>query len=291
MSQFGLGRGLDALIPRKTEALPSSLPSVIGEQSLAGTPLALPIDAIVVNDYQPRIDFKDEDLEELSQSIREFGIIQPLVVCKQGNTYRLIAGERRLRAAKRAGLPTVPAVIRDANEHQRAALAIIENIQRVNLNPIETALAYQRLMDEFNLTQEEIGIKMGKSRPSIANSVRLLRLHEDVQYALRQGTINEGHGKVIAGLSTQDEQLALLKAILERGMTVGDTTRHRQGLRGVPRMQTRPIDPTLSAKEELLRDHLGTKVEIRRKGRGGVISIEFYSDDELKGILNSIITN
>jgi len=290
MSQFGLGRGLEALIPRTP---PPPIVSAVVAQSGAGTPLMIPVISIIINDYQPRQDFADTELEELAASIKEYGIIQPLVVTRHGTGYRLIAGERRLRASKLVGLAEVPAIIRDADEHQRALLAIIENIQRVDLNPIETALAYQRLADDFNLSQEEISVKMGKSRPAVANAMRLLKLHPQVQEALRAGMINEGHGKIMAGFSDAAQQLEMLQQITEGKLSVHDTAQRARTAVGkkAPRVNQRQgKDPSLTSKEELLRNHLGTKVSIdRRNGTSGTITIDFYSDEELRGILNTII--
>lgn len=287
MSQFGLGRGLDSLIPRKAPAPPVAYPIE------NDTVQRIPITAIIVNDYQPRQDFSEEDLDELAASVKEYGIIQPLVVTRRDDGYRLIAGERRLRAAKRAGLDMVPIVVRDADEHQRLALAIIENIQRVDLNPIETALAYKRLMDEFSLTQDEIAVKMGKSRPKVANALRLLKLHPEIQEALRHGKINEGHGKIMAGMDSEDEQLRLFKAVLERNMTVSDTARSvtaTQVRRSSASPVQRALNPLLMSNEAQLREYLATKVAIQKKGVGGTIVIEFYSDDELRDILQKIIS-
>lgn len=291
MSQFGLGRGLEALIPRAPMPM-APLPTAVTRGVPDGTPLSVAIGAIIINDYQPRQDFGEAELRELADSIREYGIIQPLVLTRNGNQFRLIAGERRLRAAKLAGLSEVPAVVREADEHERAVIAIIENVQRVDLNPIETAHAYQRLIDEFSLTQEEIAIKMGKSRPSVANTLRMIRLHPEVQEAMRSGLINEGHGKVLAGLTEPTEQMALLAQILESKLTVSDTSHRAHIVKGQKGPKVRPRDgkdPATASKEELLREHFGTKVSIDRRGLGGAIVIDFYSEDELKGILNKMI--
>jgi len=295
MPNPALGRGLDALLMRKKPA--SSL--TVSEEHVAIQSLSdsdgvvrLPVGVIQTNEFQPRSDFNQQHLQELADSIKEYGIIQPLVVTKDGDTYRLIAGERRLRAAKQLGMEMVPVVFRDADEHQRLAIAIIENVQRVDLNPMECAIAYKRLKDEFNLTQEEIAQRLGKSRPVVANTLRFLNLPSDIQEGLRAGHITEGHGKLLMGLSREEDQLRLFRHIREKNMNIRETVHELQSLGGT-KMQRNFIerDPSFNAKEELLRECLGTRVSIVSRGEKGTIEIEFHSLDQLKELINSLINN
>lgn len=317
-NKYGLGRGLDALIPRSKkptapiiandDVLDDAVTSVITEstrdipeesaplkretfeEDINGEDRILRVSphSIIANDYQPRLDFDEEELEQLAQSVKEYGIMQPLVVEKDGDGYRLIAGERRLRASKKAGLETVPIIVRNVDDKERFALAIIENIQRVNLNPIETAIAYQRLADEFGLTQEEIATKMGMSRPKVANVLRLLKLHPEVQQAMREGKISEGHGKVLLSLPGHDEQLRTLANLLNDSMSVQSLTQQVRKSFVRPFVRATMRDPLLDAKETSLRQVLGTKVRIEKKGDSGKIVIEFYSPEELASIVDTI---
>jgi len=285
----GLGRGLGALIPKKV------VESAISDQNrdfLLGADqdkiYKIPVDLIEANPMQPRQVFDHEDLENLIESIKAHGILQPLIVTKTDDGYQLIAGERRLRAAKIIGLTTVPVLVREAGEQEKLELALIENIQRKNLNPIEKAVAYQRFIDEFSLDQEEVAKKVGISRSAVANIIRLLELPEAVQKALVENKITEGHAKVIAGLDSEDEQLNFLKKIQEYSFTVRDAEKESQKVKKKPARVIAPKDPHISAKEELLRGHLNTKVNINKQGGRGQIVIEFYSDEELNSIINNI---
>ncbi len=291
MAQFGLGRGLDALIPRNNvfSPTPPAVAAVFETQNSGGGLLEIPLDAIKPNRFQPRTEFDKEALADLASSIKEYGILQPLVVEEVNGQYFLIAGERRLRAARMAGLHTAPAVVRSPDDHQRLALAIIENIQRVNLNPIETAIAYQRLVDDFNLTQEQVAAKMGRSRASIANTLRLLRLHPEIQEALCKGMISEGHGKLLLGIEDLEAQHQAYKNILANNLSVGDAVHHIKPLRKKGSSLTSYIDPNIAAKETALREHFGTKVRIQYKKGKGTISIEYYSDEEFRSLLNQLL--
>jgi len=286
----GLGRGLGSLIPKKVS------PSLVKEENKdivlepsADQIVQIPIDKIEPNPMQPRQVFNHQDLEELIESIKMHGILQPLVVTKAGDMYQLIAGERRWRASKVIGMEKVPAIVRDATEQEKLELSLIENIQRKNLNPIEEAASFQRLVNEFNLKQDEISKKLGKSRSAVANTIRLLQLPEAVQIALVEGKITEGHARVILSLENEKQQLAFLKKILQHDYTVRDAEREGRKLAPrKPRKLQSLKDPLTEAQKEELRQKLNTKVDIKKSGQGGQIQIEFYSEEELNDLINKI---
>lgn len=262
-----LGRGLDSLIPRKKSSLPQ-------EEKV----LEIPVNFIRSNPYQPRNIFDEQGMEELVNSIKEHGILQPLIVTKVSeNLYELIAGERRLRAAKILGLEKVPVIIRSVENSKKLELSLIENIQRKDLNPIERAKAYQRLIDEFNLTQEEIAKKIGKARSTVANTLRLLSLPPLVQEAIKEERITEAHAKLLLSLETKEKQEAMLRRILGTGMTVREAKQLIISQRKKPTLK----DPEIRLKEEKLQEALGTKVTIKKRGKKGKIIIEFYSEKDL----------
>lgn len=248
----------------------------------------LPINDIQPNPHQPRKNFDRAALEDLMNSIKIHGIIQPLVVINARGGYQLIAGERRLRAAKLLGLKRVPAVIRTATEQEKLELAIVENVQRQSLNPIERARGFQRLIDEFNLTQDEVGKKVGQNRVTVTNSLRLLTLPDDMQQALVEGKITEGHAKALLGVETAVERERLFKEILKSGLSVrvAESQARRVSVRQHAR---RSKDPNMLEKEDALQTALGTKVEIRRKGKRGSITVHFYSSEELQSIISKIV--
>lgn len=288
---IGLGRGLSSLIPKKVSSgIFSDSHRDILVSPDTNKILQIPVNDIRANPLQPRQVFGHDEMEELIESVKQYGIIQPLIVTAlPGGEYELIAGERRLRAAKIIGLATVPAIVRAAGEQEKLELALIENVQRTNLNPMEKAVAYARLMDEFNLTQEEVAEKLGLSRSVVANTVRFLNLPEKIQQALSSGEINEGHAKIIAGLDTEQEQLDLLEKILHYNFTVRDVEKEVHKL---PRKKARRRsvkDPLLEEQEDGLRQALNTKVNIKKRGERGQIVIDFYSDEELDSIINKII--
>lgn len=245
---------------------------------------------IVPNPHQPRLHFDEAKLVELTDSIREHGILQPLVVSPlTPGKYELIAGERRLQSAKRAGLTTVPVVVREAGNQEKLELAIIENIQRHDLNPIEEAKAYLRLTDEFGLSQEEVSKKMGKSRPGVSNTLRLLTLPVEIQRAIIEGKISEGHAKALLSIENPEKQRALFELILKDELTVRETEDKAREVSVRSHLRTaREKTPELAAKEEWLTEQLGTKVKIQTKGKGGKITIEYYSNEELNGILGRL---
>ena len=291
MSDSVLGRGLDSLIPRKRPLTPPLAMSSYDSTSSTTGVLEVPINDIIANDYQPRAEFDDEGLAELADSIREFGVIQPLVVNREGAQYRLIAGERRLRASKLVGLLVVPVVVRSAGDEERLAVAVIENVQRVDLNPIELALGYKRLMEEFNMNQDQIAKKLGKGRPSITNTLRLLTVAPEVQEALFDKRISKEHAKTLAGIHDHDEQRSWLKRILEEKLDKTEFNKLRGRVNDAKpiRRSVEKFDPAVASKEELLREHFGTKVIIDRRAGFGTVTIHFYSDEELRNLIYKMI--
>jgi len=279
MARRGLGKGLDALIPGETTQEPS------------GGTTQIPIDQIRPNPSQPRMEMTDEGLQELAASIKEHGIIQPLILTRDNGDehFTLIAGERRLRAAEIAGLESVPAIIREASEQERLELALIENIQRENLTPLESAEAYQRLNDEFGLHQEQIAERVGKSRVAVTNTIRLLKLPDEAKKSLNEGKISEGHARALLGLSTAQAQVAALQTIVKNDLNVRqaeELVRKMSGIKPQPENPKAPKSPEVRALEEKLRSHLGTKVSLNPSGKGGTITIHYYSEEELESLIN-----
>jgi ParB family chromosome partitioning protein len=285
MAKGGLGKGLGALISVRPSAPPPTAEVEPGErvQQIA-------LSQIVPSSLQPRKEFSREALDELVESIRQHGIIQPLVVRQVNGKHELIAGERRWRAAQQLGLSDVPVITREATDLEVLELSLIENLQRADLNPIEEANAYARLANEFGMRQEEIAQKVGRSRAAVANSMRLLDLHSQVGTWLTQGLLSVGHAKVLLGLKHQDEQLAVAETVLRRSATVRATERlvARQ-LGGLRPRRKRRSPPSSSAAvadlQERLQEHLGTRVTLHHSDKGGRIEIEFYSDDDLDRIV------
>jgi ParB family chromosome partitioning protein len=278
----GLGKGLDALIPTGPG----------GPADREGVQQVL-IDDIVPNPRQPRTDFDSEQLEDLAASIREHGVLQPLIVAadEEGEGFQLIVGERRLQAARMAGLDTVPVVVRQVDEEQLLILALIENLQRSDLNPLEAASGYQQLADEFDLSHEAIASTVGKSRTAVSNTLRLLKLSSSVKEALREGRISEGHARALLSLSTAQAQASALQTVLNRDLSVRQTEELVRRLSGErPRKKKVPKgSPEDTAIEENLRHALGTRVSLNRSKRGGSIIIRFYSDEELEALLELLI--
>ena len=283
-----LGRGLDALLPSKPIKTKFSNEEInkIDEKNRI---LDIEIDKIQLNPHQPRKRFDHAELEDLINSIKVHGIIQPLIVTKLGeDKYQLIAGERRLKAAQFLNLPTVPAMVREAKELEKLELALIENLQRKNLNALEEALSYKRLIDEFNLTQEEVARKIGKKRSTIANTLRLLALPEDAQKAILDEKISEGHARTIAALDDKKQQLELLKKILRNQMTVREAEDQVKKVKVKGQVRTLNIDPLTIERELRLRNVLGHKVVIKKKGKGGEIVIHFNSQEDFNEIYKKL---
>ena len=254
-----------------------------------GTLVDILVEEIVPNPHQPRLYFSAEKLAELSESIKEHGIVQPITVTKiDDHHYELIAGERRLQAAKLAGIARVPAIVREAQEQEKFELAIVENVQRHDLNPIEEAKAYRRLMDEFGLSQEAVAKKMGKSRSAIANVSRLLQLPVEIQRALAEMRISEGHAKALLSLDNPEKQRALFELIIAHGLTVRETEARAREASSHPVRRRLPLDPALKEREERLMEIFGTKVKINKVGKGGKIVIEYYGEEDLTHLMNRL---
>lgn len=276
IARQALGKGLGALIPEK------SLAEFEGKKmfNVCG------IEEIQPNPFQPRKVFSDEQLQGLINSIKEKGILQPLLVRRKGNGYELIAGERRWRAAQKAGMKEVPVVIKDVPEEEILELSLIENIQRENLNPIEEAEAFKRLMDQFHLTQEEISRRVAKDRTTITNAIRLLKLPQDIKQSLANGAISMGHARAFLSLDGPEKQRLALKKVLADGLSVRQTENLVKRLRvKTPHSLPQKNQEWNPLVEELQRA-LGTKVKIVGKGKRGRIEIEFYSRDELDRLID-----
>jgi len=282
-----LGKGLSALIPD------------VPEPAVRSGAIEVDVDRLAPNEDQPRLHMDDTRLQELAQSIKANGVIQPILVHKAGDGYRIIAGERRWRAAQRAGLTKVPVIVRDLPEGSRKQLlelALIENIQREDLSPIEEAAAYQRLVEEFQLTQEQIASAVGKDRSSVANYLRLLKLPDEVRADLASGSLSMGHARAILALGDAASQRHAAREVIARGLSVRDTELLIKRLAAAPRpgAPRRPSNPASTpdvhtkAAEDRMRFALGTKVRIARRGQGGTIEIEFGSEAELNRIYEYI---
>jgi ParB family chromosome partitioning protein len=281
MEKKALGRGLDALLPTTKPAPMPELPEV----------QHLRIDAIVPNRYQPRQTFPPQELAELAASLKQSGLLQPVLVRRKGDgMYELISGERRWRAAREAGLETIQAMIRNCSDEESILLALVENLQREDLNPIEMARAYQRMMNEFGLTQDIVAQRVGCERSSVANAVRLLQLPVEVQHLIDTDQLSAGHAKVILGLASPAEQLRVAHLAVSRNLSVRETEhilssgliarkRHAKELRRSP----------FSDVEERLQKRLGTKVSVLNGRRGGKVIIHYFSSAELDGLLEQLL--
>jgi ParB family transcriptional regulator, chromosome partitioning protein len=280
----GLGRGLSALIP-------SAAAPKIDTRDESST-LEVAVDRITPSPFQPRRTFDEAKIDELASSIRNQGIIQPLVVRPQGDGFELIAGERRWRAAMRAGLNRVPVVVRDASDHEALQLALVENLQREDLNPIEEASGYRRLQEEFHWSQEEMADKVGKSRPAIANSLRLLALPAEVQQEVAGGNLPAGQARALLGLHTEPLIISACREVIAKGLSTRETEKMvRHLIVGRKRRRQVPlIDPDLKAIVEELQRALGTRVRLLPKARStkGKIEIEYYTLPDLERIFQAI---
>lgn len=280
MQKVALGKGLGALIPDL---------SVLneGEKKALGI-IEVELDKIIPNEYQPRKVFDEEKLKELAASIREQGVIQPIIVHRIGTTYGLIAGERRWRAAKLAGLATIPAIVKETSKRGLIEMALIENIQREDLNPLEAAESYKRLIDEFKITQEDLAKRVGKDRTTITNFLRLLSLPKEVKQEMVAGSLTMGHAKALLSLDrVRDQQLAAA-LIIKKGLSVREAEALAARLKNPPKDKRPRQSGELRSVEEKLRKSLGTKVSISATSRGGKIVIAYYSEEELDRILDKI---
>jgi ParB family chromosome partitioning protein len=277
----GLGRGLAALIPG-------------GENALAENGITLvSVDMVLPNPRQPRGMLHPEELEDLTASIREHGVLQPLIVTPSDmdGRYVLIAGERRLEAARLAGLTSVPVLIRQATDQQRLELAIIENVQRSDLSALEQAEAYRQLAEDFDLSHEDIAVRVGKSRVAVTNTLRLLKLPDVIKNALIEGRVSEGHARALLALTTLEAQAAALRTVLTQELNVRQTEELVRKLSGEKpaRKPKSAIVPELAELEERLRSSLGTKVSLRSGRKGGTVTIHYYSDEELNALMGRLL--
>lgn len=278
MERKALGKGISALIPEREVERKNEIIYVQSEQ-------------IRPNPFQPREDFDNTSIEELAQSIKEKGVIQPLLVRRQGDLYELIAGERRLRACKMLNIKEIPLIVREAEDRDSLELALIENVQRESLNPIEEAHAFQHLIDKFQVTQEKISEVLGKSRVTVTNTLRLLKLPHEIQHELKKGRISFGHARALLEIEDANQQRRLVQDIISKGLSVRELESLIKLQR--PKMPKRKIgtsirDPYVAVIEEELQHILGTKVRISKRKKRGHILIEFYSQEDLERIANSL---
>ncbi len=299
MAKFGLGKGLGALIPEHQQYFDSSRNPLEPGDSIK----IIPIAKIQPNPDQPRKNFPEESIEELAQSIRKHGLLQPIIAEPSGtDSYIIVAGERRFRAAQRTGLEELPVILRSVSAEKRLQLSLIENIQREDLNPMEEAKAYQGLMELTGYTQEQVAEAVGKNRSTVANALRLLRLPESMQEAVRDGSISAGHARSLLALVDEAERQALFARIVKESLSVRqaeqavqDSVLRRAGKKpkvskkaGSAGAEALELDPNLKALEELFIERLGTKVEIKGSLDSGSINIEYYSQDDLQRIMEAI---
>ena len=277
-----LGRGLESLIPSPQDGAGK------------GTDiLQVEVGKILPNQHQPRKIFKDEALKELSVSIKEKGVLQPVIVSRVGDgTFRLIAGERRWRAATLAGLKKIPALIKDVSPQDAIEIALIENIQREELNPIETADAFQSLLREFEMTQEELSQRVGKDRATIANYLRILKLPDEIKTFINSGSLSMGHAKALLALEGKPKQIAVARDVVKRGLSVRETEALCKKLsQPIQKKKKKEKLPEVADLEDKLTRSLGTKVKVEYKGKGGKIEIEYYSLEQLDGLLEILLNN
>ncbi|MBU1180695.1 MAG: ParB/RepB/Spo0J family partition protein [Proteobacteria bacterium] len=278
--KIALGKGLGALIP-----------GIDSGEKESGKHIICDIGLIRPNQYQPRIHFSEKELEELARSIEEKGVIQPLLVRRDAADFELIAGERRLRAARMAGLTEVPVIIKDVTDSEMLEISIVENIQRENLNPIEEAEAYHRLMTEFSLTQDEASKRVGKSRSAVANLLRLRQLPEQIKASILNGTLSMGHARALLGAETSAQQKTAWMAVISKGLSVRETENLVKRLKSqkAPQEKHKSSDDIyFSSLQEELSRHFGTKIEIKRHGKKGKIEIEFYSNEDLDHLISRL---
>jgi len=282
MEKKALGKGLGALLPSSKVSHPTEPADV----------QRIRIENIVPNRYQPRHTFPPEELAELTASIKENGVLQPIMVRRKGDgIYELIAGERRWRASKEAGLDTIPVVIRNCSDQEALLLALVENLQREDLNPMEIARAYSRMMNEFGLTQEAIAVKVGRDRSSVANFVRLVHLHPQVQELVEEGTLTTGHAKALLGLQSTGEQLRIGNMVAAGTLSVRETEKLVElSLAGKKRQPKSPRSSPWADLETRLQKRLGTKVTIHPHKQGGKVVIHYFSSDELDGVVETLLS-
>ena len=294
VKKAGLGKGLDSLIPKSEVIKPATKP-VQTNKTEAKLEQMVKISKIEPNREQPRTHFDEDSLLELADSIKQFGVLQPLLVQKKGDFYEIIAGERRWRAAKLAGVKEVPVIVKEYTKQEIVEISIIENIQRENLNPIEEALAFKRLLTEFKLKQDEVAERVSKSRTAVTNSMRLLKLNEKVQQMIIDEMISTGHARALLAIENQEEQLALAMRVFDEKLSVRDIEKLIKSLK-TPKKDVsnkKTVDHSIFYKdiEEKMQTIIGTKVAVNAKGNGkGKIEIEYYSNEELEHIFDLIMS-
>ncbi|MBU4348885.1 ParB/RepB/Spo0J family partition protein [bacterium] len=279
MIKRGLGKGLEALIPK-------------AEHKEKGFVIEMDIESLTPNLFQPRKNFDKDKMEELKGSIKKHGIIQPIVVRKIANGYEIVVGERRLKAAKEIGLKKIPAIIKSINNEKSLEIALVENIQREDLNPVEQANAFKRLIDEFKLTQQELAEATGKSRALVTNTIRLLKLNPEIQKNISEGKISFGHAKLLLSIEDEEVQSAVCERIIANDLSVRDTERLIKNIGKVQKKQFQVKNITIEHFPEVegkLRDILGTKVSILYDGKKGKINIEFYNKEDLRRIAGLLL--
>lgn len=300
MSKKVLGRGLGAFFPDyENESDDSEKPAIKTKTAIPIDPaervnvvLNIPVGHIRPNPHQPRTEFNEVALEQLASSISKHGLIQPITVRYLGQKrFELISGERRLRASKLAGISEIPSYVREANDEEIIAFALIENIQREDLNPLEIALGYQRLIDECTYTQSEVADRVGKNRTTVTNTLRLLQLPDFVQAALRDESISSGHARALINIKSEEDQKKILKSIVSKSLSVRQTeelvsTYDKKTIQNTKKSKPAERDPFLDNVSKKLRDKLSTKVTVKEKGKGGEIRIEYYSDDDLERLIH-----
>jgi len=268
-----LGKGLEALIPKREDAL-----------------LEIEIERIIPGKHQPRTDFDENSLRELAQSIRQRGVIQPIVVSRVGDgSFKIIAGERRWKAAKIAGLEKIPAIIKDVSPAEEVEIALIENIQREDLDPVETALAFETLLNEFSITQEELSKRVGKDRATVSNYLRILKLPDKVKDYIKKGLITMGHAKAILSIDEPEKQIEIAQQIIKRSLSVRQTEKLVRNLNRLKIRKSEKEIPEIKELEQRLISELGAKVKIYHRGKKGRLEIYYNSLDELDGILQRIL--
>lgn len=292
MSDNRLGKGLDALIPTEIdEFVAETLPQEL--KTSGNEVVELEVTQISPNPHQPRGEFAPEELAELASSIQAHGIFQPLIVIKTPKGFQLVAGERRLRAAKQVGLKTVPAIVRSFSQQEQLEVAVIENIQRAELKPLEVAIAYIKLVDQFNLTHNQIASRLGKGSSTVSNTIRLVNLPHKAKLSLQKGEISEGHARAILSVTDEAGQLELLKLILNGNLTVRESEeaarRFKAGNQPAKAASVSKMRTEFNTLTNNIGKHLGTKVAVQKTAKGGKLLIEYYSDEELERIAEQIL--
>jgi ParB family chromosome partitioning protein len=276
---------------KKRRGLGSLIPDMDwGTQQAQAGPMTVPVEALAPGPYQPRQDWDPEKLEELARSIKEQGVLQPLLVRRRDDAWQVLAGWRRWQAAKMAGLAQVPVVVRECDDREALEIALVENLQREDINPLDAGEAYRVLKDSFAMTEDQIAARVGSSRSSVANRLRLLQLPEEIQRGLRANRITEGHARALLAVGSEGVMVGIYQAIVRRGLSVRQTERMVRAVTGQLRTRkAEAVDPNLVAFQESLQRALGTRVSVRARGSGGAIVIEYYSAEELDRIASQIL--